>query len=39
MGEVGVMRVGRVMVTVESVAALVGGMMPSRPRLARGRSG
>ena len=34
------MRVGRVMVTLGSVAARVGGMMPSRPRLAlRGRSG
>ena len=34
------MRVGRVMVRLESVAALVGGMMPSRPRLAlRRKSG
>src|SRR2546421_7746278 len=37
MGEVGVMRVGRVMVTLESVAALVGGMMPSGRRLASRR--
>src|ERR1700694_887330 len=40
MGEVGVMRVGRVMARLESVAALVGKMIPSRSKLAlRGKSG